>query len=395
MDSNNLVSGETKIFNFHIMNEFIAFFLGNRQIQPELIYQGVFDSAKRIGFETEHPHNSDEYGINVEFIGANSLQVKLDKRTKLEKEKKYALMVSKEKYGEDETNIYMDQTSQFDVTSTSKAYIRLLSNSNTSKSENYGIRGWIIPEFKTKIDSQNFGKQLITTMRRIFDIFSDRSVWNLQLDTAIVDLINRSQRKLTVPWSELGMRDVIEEAMDLFQDTQTAAPKKQKQDQSSVRNKQMAEIRSDSPSSKDQTLFVPPSLQVRDSTKIGGRKAGQLPSPSYLFTFNKIPTINITINIPSPLNVIDTEITSKFSHSQITSVKFSRFQPQVTNPILIILQMASTLPSQTPFAHIPLDVCIQIAKPMLNEEDEKKAEMQIETTQQKKPESIEVIKDPL
>jgi hypothetical protein len=62
----------------------------------------------RIGFETEHPFINNEWGMSVYFKGADKMKVKLDKRSKLDKENKNILMISKIKYGEDETNIYID-----------------------------------------------------------------------------------------------------------------------------------------------------------------------------------------------------------------------------------------------------------------------------------------------
>ncbi|KAA6395294.1 MAG: putative dynein beta chain [Streblomastix strix] len=119
------ISGKTNIFRFHILNELIAFFFGQRQKQAEFVWQGTIDSAMRIVIEADHPYSQD-WGMSDEFATADKLKVKLDKRNKIDKEKKHYLKLSKEQFSIEEKNIEIDKV----VGEITSNFRSLLSQSN-------------------------------------------------------------------------------------------------------------------------------------------------------------------------------------------------------------------------------------------------------------------------
>ncbi|KAH7817215.1 putative HECT E3 ubiquitin ligase [Monocercomonoides exilis] len=356
LDTTALFSPSSNIGLFQRLEEYMSFFLNTRGVQPDLVWEGVLDAAKRIRAESEHPYSQNGWKMKVVFPGAKKITASFDQSTKVDKSRGHCVVVSSTGFGMSEKGKHSEGPFELKVNG-SEIYLRLETHNREPKSSerNYGVKGWVTAKFPEKAE-RSFGRTLIPCMRRIHGIFADRHLWNIELDSCIVDLVNRAVRRLKVSWEEIGMKDVIEEAMEVFQTGSQSVntgfsatdTRKQEKDKRTGRSASPGPLSLSPPpasadSEKRRSQSPPPGRSVSPPPFARGL-ASVSPAPS-AFGFYGSGTSPAPAS-PSPIPV--------------SAKSFPSFKTRTVDPSLVLTQLTSHNPSTTPYAHLNLDTCTKV-----------------------------------
>ncbi|KAK2959130.1 putative HECT E3 ubiquitin ligase [Blattamonas nauphoetae] len=105
-------------------------------------------------------------------------------------------------------------------------YLKLIldtKNTEPEKNDSFGVDITVSVSFDKKkkkksekkdtaTGKRQFNEMLIPTVRRLMNIFSDSSVWNTSLDSALVTLLNGVCKRTQKNWKDVSIQDILDEA---------------------------------------------------------------------------------------------------------------------------------------------------------------------------------------
>ncbi|KAK2942721.1 hypothetical protein BLNAU_22362 [Blattamonas nauphoetae] len=361
-----LTSYNSTIFSFHALNEIVTGLLTpTRMVSPMAIAHVVAMSAIVNHYSTPHPYTAAGYSLKFQSPVQSAIVVSLKPNFKIDTANGHKFQAMS---GFDGTlpPANIDQPDrQLHIHSRDVQVTLITKGSEPAPDKNFGADFTIRVGIKDKdhASMSELKAKLLPTIRRIVEIFSDRKVWTVDLDTALVELVNRVSRRTKLPFLEIPLTSLLEEAvagMEIVDEGSSPTP---------------SEGGSADPSGPITSI-------------------GRSHSPTPQAPRARGPTGHLSPGIIAPVGLSPSSVSGPFlvppqSHRRSPGASsftnrsrspapiiarganesFAKFVPQSSDPLQQILQLTSDIPAFSPFAHLPLSSCT-----LYEAEEEKKDE---------------------